>query len=68
MSTFRLATVNVHSFYTSYSSIDANKTSSLASILLPFNLDLIAVQEIQNNHIWKEFCSDLSFSYSAYGG
>jgi endonuclease/exonuclease/phosphatase family metal-dependent hydrolase len=67
MSTFRLATLNAHSFCNSYSSIDGNKVSALASILLPFNLDLIAVQEIQNNNRWKEFCSDLSFLHSSYG-
>jgi endonuclease/exonuclease/phosphatase family metal-dependent hydrolase len=67
MSTFRLATLNVHSFLNSYSFIDGNESSLLASILQPFNLDLIAVQEIQNNDEWKKFCLDLSFPYSTYG-
>jgi hypothetical protein len=67
MSKFRLTTLNVHSFRDSYSSIEGNKVSALVSILQPLNLDLIAVQEIQNNNRWMEFCSDLSFPYSSYG-
>jgi len=64
MSTFRLATVNVHSFCRS--NYDSNITD-LVSILQPLELDLIAVQEIQNNHKWKEFCERLSLSNFIHG-
>ncbi len=65
MSKFRLATLNVHSFRKSVSY--ENNISDLVSILEPFNLDLIAVQEIQNNDEWTKFTTDLSFLYSIYG-
>jgi endonuclease/exonuclease/phosphatase family metal-dependent hydrolase len=65
MSTLRLATLNVHSFR-STSNYDSN-ISELVSILEPFNLDLIAVQEIQNNDKWTKFCSRLGLSHSIYG-
>ncbi|CAF0849712.1 unnamed protein product [Adineta steineri] len=65
MTTLRLAAINVHSFckplYVS------NNISELISILQPLNLDVIAVQEMQNNDKWKEFCQRLSLPYSAYG-
>lgn len=64
MSTFRLATLNVHSFRNRKYD---NNISELVSILEPLNLDLIAVQEIQNNDKWKEFCSRLSLNNSIYG-
>ncbi|CAF1253173.1 unnamed protein product [Rotaria sordida] len=61
MTTFRLATTNVHSFHRP-SSISSN-TSELISILEPFNLDIIAVQEMQNNDKWKEFSQRLSLPF-----
>ncbi|CAF1312120.1 unnamed protein product [Rotaria sordida] len=65
MTTFRLATTNVHSFHRP-SSISSN-TSELILILEPFNLDIIAVQEMQNNDKWKEFSQHLSLPFSVYG-
>lgn len=65
MSTFRVATLNVHSFQTS--SFYGTNISDLISILEPLNLDLIAVQEIQNNNKWNHFSSRLSLQYSLYG-
>jgi exonuclease III len=65
MSTFRLATLNVHSFRNP-SNFNSN-LSNLVSILEPFNLDLIAVQEIQNNDKWTKFSSRLSLQYSIFG-
>ncbi|CAF5017230.1 unnamed protein product [Rotaria sp. Silwood1] len=65
MTTFRLATINVHSFERSPSM--SSNISELISILEPFNLDIIAVQEIQNNDKWKEFSRRLSLSFSVYG-
>ncbi|CAF3788702.1 unnamed protein product [Rotaria sp. Silwood1] len=65
MTTFRLAKINVHSFcrLPSFSS----NVSELISILEPFNLDIIAVQEVQNNDKWKEFYQRLSLPFSVYG-
>jgi endonuclease/exonuclease/phosphatase family metal-dependent hydrolase len=65
MSTFRVATLNVHSFRKS--STYANNISDLVSILEPLNLDLIAVQEIQNNNEWSQFTTGLSFQHWIYG-
>jgi exonuclease III len=65
MSTFRLATLNVHSFRNP--SYFNSNLSDLVSILEPFNLDLIAVQEIQNNDKWTKFSSRLSLQYSIFG-
>lgn len=65
MSTFRLATLNVHSFRSA--SIFESSIVGLASILRPYNLDLIALQEIPSENEWKEFCSQLSLPHFAYG-
>ena len=65
MSTFRLATLNVHLFQKS-SKYESN-IKDLVSILEPLNLDLIACQEIRNDQKWKEFSSFLSLSHSIYG-
>ena len=61
MSTFRLATVNVHLFRnpTTY---DSNITD-LVSILEPLNLDLIACEEVINTDKWPKFCQRLSLPY-----
>jgi endonuclease/exonuclease/phosphatase family metal-dependent hydrolase len=64
MSTFRLATINVYSFRNP-SSYHSN-ISDLVSILESFNLDLIALQQIQNNHKWDKFCSRLSLHHYIY--
>ncbi|CAF3234840.1 unnamed protein product [Rotaria sp. Silwood2] len=64
MSTFFLATVNVHSFRTR--NFDSN-ISDLVLILEPLKLDLIAVQEIQNDDKWQKFCKRLSLPYFIYG-
>ena len=65
MSTFRLLTLNAHSF--AHPSILENTSSKLASILCQYDLDLIAVQEIQNDNEWKQFRKDLSLPHSIYG-
>jgi endonuclease/exonuclease/phosphatase family metal-dependent hydrolase len=65
MTTFRLATINVHSFRKP--SDRSNNISELVSILEPLNLDLIGVEEIQNNDKWKKFCVDMGLTYSSYG-
>jgi exonuclease III len=63
---FRLATINVHSFRRP-SNRRAINIDDLVSILKPLNLNLIAVQEVQNNYHWKKFCQDMSLPYSVYG-
>jgi endonuclease/exonuclease/phosphatase family metal-dependent hydrolase len=65
MSTFRLAILNVHLFRNP--SIYDSNINDLVSILEPLNLDLIAVEEIQNDHKWKKFYSRLSLHHSIYG-
>ncbi|CAF0890535.1 unnamed protein product [Adineta steineri] len=65
MTTFRIATINVHSFRKPL--IVSPNTLELVSILEPLNLDVIAVQEMQNNDRWKEFYQHLSLSFTAYG-
>jgi endonuclease/exonuclease/phosphatase family metal-dependent hydrolase len=65
LTTFRSATINVHTFRR-----PSNRTiniDNLVTILKPLNLNLIAVQEVQNNYRWKKFCQDMSLPYSAYG-
>jgi endonuclease/exonuclease/phosphatase family metal-dependent hydrolase len=63
--TFRLATINVHSF--SNPKTHKNSIDDLVLILKPFNLDLIVVQEIQNNKTWEKFCQNLSLTNFIYG-
>ncbi|UJR18839.1 hypothetical protein I4U23_021967 [Adineta vaga] len=65
MSTFRLATLNVHVFNSPKNG--KNNINDLISILEPLNLDLIAVQEIKNNEKWKTFCQRLSLPNFIYG-
>ncbi|CAF3425434.1 unnamed protein product [Rotaria sp. Silwood2] len=65
MSTFRLATINVHLFNSPKNG--KNNINDLISILEPLNLDLIAVQEINNNDKWKTFCQHLSLPNFIYG-
>ena len=65
MKTFRLATINVHSF--SSPKTHKNNIDDLVSILNPLDLDLIVVQEIQNNKKWEKFCQLLSLPHFVYG-
>ena len=65
MSTFRLATINVHSF-SNGTNYDSN-ISDLVSILQPLNLDLIACQEIRNDHKWQKFCQLLCLTNVIHG-
>ena len=64
MSTFRLATLNVHSFLRT--PCESN-IAGLAALLLPYDLDLIAIQEIPRQQEWKKFCSQLSLPHFIYG-
>jgi len=66
MKTFRLATINVRSFLNVLTR--KNNVQDLVSIIKPLNLDLLAVQEIHNDHNWSNFCQNLSFKYSIFGG
>jgi endonuclease/exonuclease/phosphatase family metal-dependent hydrolase len=65
MTTFRLATINVHSFNSPQ--IYNNNISQLTEILKRLDLDLIAVEEIQDNENWSNFCKLLSFPHSIFG-
>ncbi|CAF1169677.1 unnamed protein product [Rotaria sp. Silwood1] len=65
MTRFRLATINVHSF--NNPSDYENNIEELISILKPLDLDLIAVQEIQKNNHWSNFCKHLSLSFTHIG-
>ena len=60
MTTFRIATVNIHQFrppngYT-------KNISSLVSVLEPLQLDILAVEEINNDSYWRELCERLNLS------
>ena len=65
MTTFRIVTLNVHSF--DQPSTHTNSIEKLVSILQPYNIDLIAVQEITNRGNWNKFCDLLSLPYCIYG-
>lgn len=65
MSTFRFATLNVHSFRTA--STFRSNIPGLTSILLPYELDLIALQEIPCQTRLDKFSSELSLPYCIYG-
>ena len=65
MSTFRLATLNIHQFRTSNTS-DTN-IDQLVSLLQPLELDLIAVQEINSLRHWQLLCEGLQFSHFVDG-
>ncbi|UJR24601.1 hypothetical protein I4U23_005976 [Adineta vaga] len=64
MSTFRIATVNIHQFRLATYSKNIN---SLVSVLQPLQLDLIAVQEINNDYHWHQFCEQLGLKNSIIG-
>jgi endonuclease/exonuclease/phosphatase family metal-dependent hydrolase len=65
MTTFRIATINVHSF----NNPSTHKTSieQLVSILKPYDLDLIAVQEISSSTRWPTFCEQLCLPHHIFG-
>jgi endonuclease/exonuclease/phosphatase family metal-dependent hydrolase len=65
MTTFRIATLNVHSF--DDPSTYTINVERLVSILKPYNLDLIGVQEISNGKNWPKFCNLLSLSHQIFG-
>ncbi|CAF1263631.1 unnamed protein product [Rotaria sordida] len=65
MTRFRVAKINVHSF-NNPSDYESN-IEELISILKPLNLDLIAVQEIQKNSHWSNFCKHLSLPFAHIG-
>jgi endonuclease/exonuclease/phosphatase family metal-dependent hydrolase len=61
MTTFRLATINVHSFRSALE--NKNNVQELVSILKPLNLDLLAAEEVNNDQNWLNFCQNLSLNY-----
>jgi len=65
MSTFRLASINVH-YFRKPSSYDSN-VSDLVSIIEPLNLDLFAAEEIQDDAHWRQFFQRLSLPYFING-
>ena len=65
MTTFRIATLNVHSFHNRTE--HRENIDDLAAILNPLQLDLLAVQEVVNDESWIRFCELLSFPYSIFG-
>ena len=65
MKTFRLATINVHSF--NHPSTYEDNTEALVEILTPLELDLIAVQEVPGGTKWSTFCDLLAFPHRVLG-
>lgn len=65
MTTFRLATINVHRF--THPVTYDNNIQELVAILKPYNLDLIAVQEINCSKSWSSFCNLLGLDYFVFG-
>ncbi|CAF1458977.1 unnamed protein product [Rotaria sordida] len=65
MTTFRIATINVHGFINPWT--DQSNAQPLASILAPLELDLIAVEEATNDNNWRIFQDHLSLPYSTFG-
>ena len=65
VTTFRLATINVHGFKNA--STHQDNVDDLVAILNPLNLDFLAVEEVHNNQSWSNFCQQLSFKYFAFG-
>ncbi|CAF0790778.1 unnamed protein product [Rotaria sordida] len=65
MTTFRLATLNVHSFADHLAYRD--NMNRLINILKPYNFDLIAVQETLNDDNWSKFCNLLGLNHFIYG-
>lgn len=65
METFRLATLNVHSF--NNPETYKNNVEDLVRVLSPLNLDLLAGQEVLEGDKWAQFCQRLSLPFSVYG-
>ncbi|CAF3626374.1 unnamed protein product [Rotaria sp. Silwood1] len=65
MMTFRLATINVH--YFADPSTHENSIKRLVTILKPYNFDLIAVQEANNDEDWFKFSTLLGLNHFIYG-
>jgi endonuclease/exonuclease/phosphatase family metal-dependent hydrolase len=65
MTTFRIATINVHSFNDPLTY--KNNIEKLVLILKPYHLDLIAVQEIADDNDWSIFCERLSLPHRIFG-
>jgi len=63
--TFRIGTVNVHSFRSPFTRKSNAKV--LASILGPYNLDVLAVEEMRDNGHWTLLHEQLSLNYSVVG-
>ncbi|CAF1670266.1 unnamed protein product [Adineta ricciae] len=60
MTTFRIATVNIHQFRPPN---DYKKNiTSLVSVLKPLQLDLLAVEEINNDDYWRRLCESLDLN------
>ena len=64
MKRFRLGTLNVHQF-NKPKNFDDNLTD-LIEILQPVQLDLLAVQEVINDHRWSTLCQRLSLPHSIF--
>ncbi|CAF0862317.1 unnamed protein product [Adineta steineri] len=64
LTVFRLATINVHGFNSALNG--KNNVDDLISILKPLNLDLLAVEEVNNDKDWKKFTESLSLNYSTF--
>ncbi|CAF1151144.1 unnamed protein product [Rotaria sp. Silwood1] len=62
---FRIGTVNVHVFR--HPKTCRSNAQELASILDPFNLDVLAVEEVKNDYDWKLLCDNLSLEHSIFG-
>ena len=62
---FRVGTVNVHSFRSPLTRKSNAKV--LASILGPYNLDILAVEEVRDNDGWTLLYERLSLNYSTVG-
>jgi endonuclease/exonuclease/phosphatase family metal-dependent hydrolase len=71
LTTFRVATINVHAFHSHSGFTNRNNVNDLVSILNPLNLDLLAVEEVCNDNNWPNFCENLSLKHfifdSTYG-
>jgi endonuclease/exonuclease/phosphatase family metal-dependent hydrolase len=65
MMTFRIATINVHSF--NDPSTYKNNVERLVSSFKPYDFDLIAVQEISDGKKWSTFCELLSLPHRIFG-
>ncbi|CAF2587268.1 unnamed protein product [Rotaria sp. Silwood2] len=65
MTTFRLATINVHHFADPLTY--ENNVERLVTILKPYNFDLIAVQEANDDEKWSKFCNLLGLNHFIYG-